>query len=145
MGYKQCGLSQSSLNPQMPVQAKFSTPFTVACAVLFGEVTLRQFKTEIILSPKVQALMRKVTVRESDEFSEAYPAHWGCRVRMELKDGQMKEAKITDASGSVSMPLTQEQIKEKALALMDEIGPEQAGAIVNQILNLADLEKMPEI
>lgn len=42
VGYKQCGFSDSSLHPQKPVQAKFSTPFTVACALLFGEFTLRQ-------------------------------------------------------------------------------------------------------
>lgn len=42
VGYKQCGFSDSSLHPQKPVQAKFSTPFTVACALLFGEFALRQ-------------------------------------------------------------------------------------------------------
>ena len=40
VGNKQCGMSDGSRNPKKPVDAKFSTPFTVAAALLYGEVTL---------------------------------------------------------------------------------------------------------
>ena len=35
VGNKQCGMSDGSRNPKKPVDAKFSTPFTVAAALLY--------------------------------------------------------------------------------------------------------------
>ncbi|MFR5731610.1 MAG: hypothetical protein ACLUD2_06250 [Clostridium sp.] len=76
------------MRPRKPVHAKFSSQYTVACALLFGEVTLRQFKQEVIDDPKVQELVSRVIIRPVDEFTKVYPNHWGCTVRIYTKDGQ---------------------------------------------------------
>ena len=37
VGFQQCGCGEGSLRPRTPAQAKFSTPYCVACGLLYGE------------------------------------------------------------------------------------------------------------
>lgn len=145
VGWKQCGASQGSLQPQTAVNAKFSTPFTVACAILYGEVTLKQFQPEVIADPAVQNLLSRVRVAVSDEFTRQYPAHWGCRVRITDKQGKNYETYVADASGSVDNPLTAEQVKRKAVALMEEVCGRRAEKIAETILQTEKMKMLPRL
>lgn len=145
VGYKQCGVSEGSLNPVKSVDAKFSTPFTVACAFIFGEVTLNQFRQEIIDNPKVKELLRKVKVAPKDKFTKAYPEHWGCELKVICKDGRELTEEITDASGSIYNPLTTEQVKSKALTLLEDIYPEDAPRIIDIISTIDNAQIIPAL
>ena len=145
VGVKQCGVSPGSLHPRNAVNAKFSTPYTVACAILYGEVSLRQFRQEVIDNPQVQELLTRVSVVSTGEFTRVYPKHWGCRVNVYKKDGTLCSRQVNDASGSVDNPLTEEQVQEKAVGLMQEACGENAGQLAQMIRNIAALEKVPEI
>ena len=145
VGYKQCGLSQISQKPRTPVHARFSTPYTVACAILYGEVTLRQFRPEMICDPAVQSLLKRVTVEAADEFTRIYPAHWGCRVRIHDIYEKVYETCVKDASGSVARPLGQEQVKAKAAALMKEVCGSQAVRIAETVLDIENLDILPQL
>ncbi len=145
VGYKQCGSSKGSLNPETPVNARFSTPFTVACAVMYGEVSLRQLKQDIIMDPEIRKLMHKVTVKPTLEFSDAYPHHWGCRVIIRTNDGSVYVSYMKDASGSVDKPLTQTQVKDKAVSLMMETCPDKANKLAEQILSIRKLDILPQL
>jgi 2-methylcitrate dehydratase PrpD len=145
VGYKQCGISEGSLNPVNPVDAKFSTPFTVACAFIFGEVTLNHFKQENIDNPEVRDLIKRVKVVPKDKFTKSYPEHWGCELRVICKDGRVLTEEITDASGSIYNPLTKEQVKSKALALIKNIYLEDASRIVDTILTIDDAQTIPAL
>ncbi len=145
VGYKQCGLSEGSLNPKTPVNAKFSTPYTVASAILYGEVSLRQFEPEVIADPKIQHLLRKVTVKPADEFTAQYPSHWGCRVKIRDIQGNLYEKYVEDASGSVDNPLTKEQVKVKAVSLMKETCGERAVEIAETLLGIEAMDTLPQL
>lgn len=145
VGYKQCGVSEGSINPLKPVDAKFSSPYTVACAFIFGEVTLNQFKQTCIENPEVRDLLGRVKVVPEDRFTSVYPDHWGCELRVACKDGRIFKKEITDASGSVDNPLTKEQVKAKAVALIKEAYPENASHIADVILAAADADRIPSI
>lgn len=145
VGNKQCGMSEGSRNPSKPTDAKFSTPFTVACSIIFGEVTLRQFEQEVIGDEAVCELVRRVRVISEDRFTDVYPDHWGCEVRILLKDGRKIARLIRDASGSVDNPLSVEQVKSKASALIRETCGEDTERIVAEVLGIAGAAQMPEI
>ncbi len=136
VGHKQCGVSEGSVRPRTAVHAKFSSPYVTACAVICGEVTLRQFEPAVIEDPEIQALLRRIRTREDKKFTGAYPEHWGCAVHMYGKDGSQYDACVEDASGSVANPLTREQVKEKAIALMRETSGKYAKELAERILNL---------
>jgi len=145
VGYKQCGVSEGSLNPEKPVDAKFSTPYTVACAFLFGEVTLNQFEQSVIEDPRIRELLKKVKVAPQDRFTDVYPAHWGCELRVSMKSGKTVSKTIPDASGSVDNPLTQEQVKSKARALILSRFPKDVDRITDAILGVAEASKLPGV
>lgn len=145
VGYKQCGVSEGSIHPSKPIDGKFSSPYTVACAFVFGEVTLNHFKQEFIENPEVRSLLKRVTVVPKERFTKVYPEHWGCELKVTCNDGRILKKEIIDASGSVDNPLTKEQVKSKALALIKDIFKEDASRIVDTILAVGEAKKIPEL
>lgn len=96
VGYKQCGLTETSLHPESVINAKFSTPYGVACALIDGEVTLKQFTNEQIHRPQVRELLKRIRVEPAEQFTSAYPEHWGCEVELRTKQGKKVCAVVPD-------------------------------------------------
>lgn len=96
VGYKQCAVSDGCLHPKTILDAKFSTPYSVAAAFLYGSVGMEQFDPEVVLDPAVQKLLEKVRVRPLERFTEQYPKHWGCHVKVIMQDGTAYEAEVED-------------------------------------------------
>ncbi len=146
VGYRQCAEKEGSIHPVNAVQAKFSTPFTAACALLYGKVTLAQLEADVIGDPELRSLMDKVHVRATEEFTSAYPDHWGCRVRITLTDGTAREVTVPDASGGVASPLSAEQIERKAIGLMEGVvGLQRAEGIVEKVRGIERARAIPQL
>ena len=143
VGNKQCGMSGGSRKPKTPVEAKFSTPYTVAAALLYGKVSLDEFNPERITEPAVQELLSRVKVETDDDFSRQYPTHWGCRVIVKCKGGKVVEKLIQDASGSAYQPLTAEQIRQKVVPLIESGTGKNGNEIADQILSLESRDVLP--
>lgn len=144
--YRQCAEKESSLRPVNAVQAKFSIPFAVACSLLHGEVALKELVPDVIEAPETCALMDRVRVRATDEFTTAYPAHWGCRVRIGMIDGSAHEITVPDASGGAACPLTDEQASAKAVALMEGVvEASRAHDIVDKVLKIEHARGIPQL
>lgn len=145
VGFQQCGTGEGSLRPKTPAQAKFSTPYCVACALLYGEVGLPHFTQEWVERAEVQEFLPRVAVTEDATLTAAYPRHWGSRVTIECKDGRKVSTLVSDASGSVDNPLSREQVKAKAVGLFRETRGEDAPALAERLLALEKAEKLPEL
>lgn len=142
VGLKQCGLSQGSLAPQLPTEAKFSTPYVTATALLTGKVGLTDFLPENITDPKRQELLAKVRVHEAERFTKEYPNHWGCEMHLTTKTGEEYSCTVEDASGSVSAPLTKEQLHQKALNCCSDF---PQGAVEHLFAKLEQLDSATEL
>lgn len=145
VGYKQVGMSESSKNPHSPVEAKFSTPYTVACAILDSKVDVNSFLPSKIADPAVRELLQKVTVRPEERFTADYPRHWSCELTIKTRDGRNVSKLVKDASGSVASPLTAEQVKAKAVALSQKALGENTTKIAEQILQIDRLPALPDL
>ncbi|WP_432630104.1 MmgE/PrpD family protein [Brotaphodocola sp.] len=145
VGLKQCGLSNSSKEPHAATEAKFSTPYLVATAFLTGKVGLSDFEQAKINNTKRQELLKKVVIKEDPIFTERYPHHWGCRVEVTLKNGCTYSQEIKDASGSVTAPLTPEQMTAKALSCCEIYHSEQVKELVYTLLNLESCSVLPDL
>ena len=94
---------------------------------------------------QVQALLSRVHVSESAEFTAQYPKHWGCKMTVYLRDGSTRCLVVKDPSGSMARPLTKEQAMEKARGLLNAAYPGREQEVIRQILNLPEAAAMPDL
>jgi 2-methylcitrate dehydratase PrpD len=137
VGYKQCGLTEGSKFPVTPTEAKFSTPYTVATALIYGGVTIEHFNEENISNELVQTLLKKVKVQPNDAFTSRYPKHWGCNTKIKMLNGTEYEVEIIDALGSTYNPVSKEAIKNKVFPLLS-VAYEDPETVICKILNLGN-------
>ena len=145
VGYKQCAVSDGCLHPKTILDAKFSTPYSVSAAFLYGTVGMEQFESEVVFDPAVQNLLEKVTVHPADRFTEQYPKHWGCHVKVTMQDGTVYEAEVKDPSGSVARPLSREQAMKKAEEFLSVVCPGRVTETIEELLNLESRNMLPSI
>lgn len=145
VGNKQCGMSEGSRDPQTIVEARFSTPFTVASALMDGDVNEKSFSEERLKDETIRALLKKVQVITDQAFTSCYPEHWGCRVEVDLAGGGCVTREIRDASGSEAVPLTRDQLKRRAVGVMEPVLGNRAEAVSEQLRNLDTYQRLPEL
>ena len=145
VGYKQCAVSDGCLHPKTILDAKFSTPYSVSAAFLYGTVGMEQFESEVVFDPAVQNLLEKVTVHPADRFTEQYPKHWGCHVKVTMQDGTVYEVEVKDPSGSVARPLSREQAMKKAEEFLSVVCPGRVTETIEELLNLESRNMLPSI
>jgi 2-methylcitrate dehydratase PrpD len=111
-----CGVRPHSLNilmyhePKTGLEAKFSAEYWPAITLLRGRLGLRETMDEIVSSPEVQAMIKKVTVYPDPEISVAT-----ARVVIEvtLKDGRVVREAYFPAKGATDNPLTRDELTGK--------------------------------
>ncbi|MCH3949584.1 MAG: MmgE/PrpD family protein [Acidaminococcus sp.] len=145
VGYKQCGCAEGSLNPKTPVNAKFSIPYTVACAILRGRMTLEELTPSALRDPEIRNLVQKIKVHPADEFTQEYPNHWGCRVKITLKTGKTLEHVVKDASGSVANPMSSAQMKDKAKGALRNAGYEKSEELIEVLQHIDQMKHLPPL
>lgn len=105
--------------------AKFSLPYCLSVAILFGEVSLRQFRPAILHDPDVNSLAAKVRVIESTEATARFPKRQA-RVSIRLHDGTQYMAQVNDATDEVNP----HQIEQKFRAATIHIGRQETENIL---------------
>lgn len=145
IGYQQCAVSAGCLHPQNPLDAKFSLPYTLAGALLFGKVDQDLFTGEKVADPALKQLLERIHVSEDPELTAAYPAHWSCRVKVYLKDGRVLEQFIEDPTGSYRRPLSEEAALQKAVGLLQHVYPHNANQLARRLLSLPEADQLPEL
>lgn len=99
--------------PETVIEAKFSLQHSVAVTLLRGAPSLEDFTPAAIADPEVAGVRKRVKVGQSGTFEDRYPSRFGASVT--LGD---QTATIPDALGDPENPVTLEQLRAKASALM---------------------------
>ena len=94
-------------------QADHSLPYLLAVALLDGDVMPVQFEPDRIAKADVQQLLKKVSVRPDQEFTDQYPGKMPAKVTVRLQDGKVIENEVQDFPGLPSHPFTWEESVEK--------------------------------
>ena len=98
---------------QTKEQADHSLKYLLAVALLDGDVMPAQFKPERIIKSDVQNLLKKVSVRPNQEFTELYPQKMPAKITVRLQDGKVIEHEVQAYPGLASDPFTWEDTAEK--------------------------------
>src|SRR5208283_3833045 len=98
---------------QTKEQADHSLKYLLAVALLDGDVMPAQFKPDRIFKSDVQNLLKKVSVRPNQEFTELYPQKMPAKITVRLQDGKVIEHEVQSYPGLASDPFTWEDSAEK--------------------------------
>jgi 2-methylcitrate dehydratase len=94
-------------------QADHNLPYMLAVALLDRTVMPAQFAPERINRSDVQTLMKKVSVRPNQAFTEQYPRRMPAKITVRVQNGTTFEHEVQDYPGLASHPFTWKDSVEK--------------------------------
>lgn len=97
--------------PSVAIDAKFSIPFTIALALVKGQVTLDDFGADSLGDPDVKSVAARISSEERPDFAWSRGAGGALAIR--LKDGRELTAEVIDALGCPARPLSDEALVAK--------------------------------
>ncbi|MEM6627005.1 MAG: MmgE/PrpD family protein [Pseudomonadota bacterium] len=126
--------------PQTVGDAKFSLQHAVAVTLLDGAPSLASFERDAYERADIAALRARSRVEAVSQFSDAYPARYGARVRVTFKDGMADISDAPDAWGDPENPIDEATLVSKAQMLAIEAGglaPSSANKVIDAALGLS--------
>ncbi|MBS0560883.1 MAG: MmgE/PrpD family protein [Proteobacteria bacterium] len=126
-----------------PFEGRFSTPFTVASALVHGSVRLNGFTPERLADVRVQALMKRVTMSVSPRCEADFPSRRSAEVTVVLRDGRRFSHYQPTRKGDPDAPLTDADVMAKYRELAEPvIGEDAADHLLVEILAL---DRQPQV
>jgi MmgE/PrpD C-terminal domain len=89
-------------------QADHSLPYMLAVALLDVNVMPAQFAPDRIIRADVQSLMKKVSAKPNQEYTDQYPRRMAAKITVRLQDGTTFQHEVQDYPGLASHPFTWE-------------------------------------
>ena len=133
--------------PSTGLEAKFSLPFCMAAAVVYGELGIDTFAVDRIREPAIQALLPRVTMRIDPEFDKE-TAMSQAHVTVKLRDGKVLTKSGHGARGYPGR-ITDEELRIKFKACTRKIMSEETGdrawAALKQIESIDDVRQLMEL
>jgi len=121
-------------------EADHSLHYMTAAALLDDHVLPAQYELSRIEADDVQSLLRKVRVQEIPEYSDRFPDHMVCDVRIHA-DGTVYETHKEDYEGFHTRPMSWDTVSEKFIRLAE---PHTDGALREDITDaVKNLETLP--
>jgi 2-methylcitrate dehydratase PrpD len=136
--------------PLHKFEGKYSMQFTVALAMLTGDVVLKDVTDEKVADPAVRALMARISMDLLPEYEKAgyTPAYapYGCQVTMKLTDGRTLVHKQDNGAWEPKTPPTWDALCRKFHSCADLILPrdraEQAVELVHVLEKLRNITRL---
>ncbi len=129
------------------LQAQLSLPFTVAVALLRGNVTLTDFDEATRTNPAAHALMDKVSVHLDVAADKAYPKNGRpAEATIQLKDGTRLTHRVEYPYGEPANPMTDADLEGKVRALTEPvIGVAGAKRLIEAAWGFSGLDFLDDI
>lgn len=128
------------------VDAIFSLPYTVACALLRRGVRVEHFTDEAMNDPKIAEMTKKVKIAIQEFPNEVFLA---TTVEVRMKDGRELSAHVNVPKGNeIDNPLTREEKREKFrgnVRFSDKVSADDCEKALRLLENLEEVEDVREI
>src|SRR5262249_51255495 len=119
-------------------EADHSLPYMAAVAILDDQVMPEQYLPDRIQRADVQTLLRKISLRPLDAYSQRFPNEMPCRITVVLSNGQALVNEKRDYEGFYSRPMPWEDVVQKFERLS---APYTDAALQKEIVEaIADLD-----
>lgn len=133
-------------NPQNMLAAKFSIPFAVATLIAHGRTDVSCFTPQAVRSDDVQALAKKVEVKEDPKLTAMMPSRRPSRVRVTLKSGEKLEAEVSMNKGDFEDPYGAADLEKKYFSLADPVwGHSKAEQIRSRVMAVEKVKDITQV
>jgi len=121
-------------------EADHSLPYILSAALIDGKVTTEQYTPQRIIGSDVQALLKKIEVHPSKEFSSRFPNAMPCEITIHLRNGKALTKAVDDYEGFLTRPMNIASAIEKFTSLVSSfIDEERKKKIVDAVTHLEDI------
>ncbi len=128
-----------NFEPVTAAQARFSIPYVVATALLYGSVRLAAFTSHRLADPAIRELMTKIELTVDPVLDAAFPGQRASHVRFELKDGRSASFFQPTRKGDPEAPLTDKDLSDKFMELVSPVlGQPHAASLLKKLWHLED-------
>ena len=132
--------------PATRESADHSMPYTVAVALLHGEVEEKHFGERYLRNPDIRALTRLVKVKATEEADRRMPEAMLCRMQIVLDGGATHETVVEYHKGHWKNPMSDDEVEAKFRRLAAEVlKPEQIERLLEKLWTLEELPNAGEI
>jgi 2-methylcitrate dehydratase PrpD len=117
---------EEKASPRTGYAAQFSGPFTVATALMGGRglgVSLDDFTDEDVRDPAKLDLASKVRCVPDEECDRIFPNQFPAVLRIRLRSGEVREARVSHNRGGPQNPLSDEELELKFRANAERTFP----------------------
>lgn len=121
--------------------ARFSVPFALASIIVHGRSGLASFDDSAVANPSVQALAKRVELKEDKSFTARYPAEQPVTVRVVMRDGSTHEGHCVITKGEPARPHTAAELGRKFFELGDVVwGKPTTQSLFDGLMKLEKIE-----
>jgi 2-methylcitrate dehydratase PrpD len=135
--------------PATGYSAKFSAPFTVATALVGGGglgASLDDFTDEAVRDPTKLDLASRVRCVADEECDRIFPNQFPVVLRVRLKSGEVREARVSHNRGGPENPLSDEDLEVKFRTNVERVLPADQAQKLRDALNvLGESESVDEV
>ncbi len=130
-----CEPQPNKRRPRNSYDARFSLPFALAAALVYGRLTMDEISGEAINDPRVLALCDRT--RYSIDPESAYPKYYSGAVEIRLRDGRLLKQREQINRGSRERPLERADIVAKFRATASRaLSAQRLDQVLNDTLSL---------
>jgi len=130
--------------PRTGDEAKFSLPYCVAAALIYGKAGPEEFSTEKLTHPKILDLSKKVKVFVDQEYVDTRlgPA----KVKIHTKSGDEYLSRVDAPKGYPKNPLTKRELEAKFKALSSLVlSEERIKDVLKAVNNLEHIDRVKDL
>jgi 2-methylcitrate dehydratase PrpD len=132
--------------PRTAAEAKFSTPYLIAHALIHGSVRLNAFDEDRLNDPAIRSLLRKVTLVEDPALTASFPNQRAARVAIVTARGERLEHFAPYRKGDPEAPLEDAEIDAKFMELVAPVlGEAPSRGLLAQLWKLETLDGLPAL
>jgi 2-methylcitrate dehydratase PrpD len=137
---KFCFDGAGQLNPRTALEAKFSTPYCAAIALIEGKAGEDLFVDSLTQNWAIQGFMKKVQLEKSPLGEKE------AQITVRLQDGTTLRHKVDHPLGDPQNPVSDRELREKAMTFLKPIFKEKgATAILETIGSMEEIRNMGEL
>ncbi|WP_432837974.1 MmgE/PrpD family protein [Dactylosporangium sp. CA-092794] len=133
-------------DPRTDFEAKFSTAYCVAAALVLGSVRLRAFEPPALADPRVRALAARVRLVPDAEMEHDFPGRRRAVVRVVDHAGDTRVSARDTRKGDPDDPLDDAELADKFHDLASPVlGDRAAAQLVAQLWALSTLSRLSDL